>query len=802
VGLDIPGYMSDAKIDIAIGRASNSKLWRNQKWTWEDLSDKLLAEYKTTERFKEFIAANKQEQHKIKDVGGYVGGYLRQGRRKPQNVAHRQLITLDIDYAHSNFWRDFQMQFDNTAVLHGTHKHTEASPRYRLVMPLSRECSPDEYEATARAVAGVIGIDLFDNTGFQPERLMFWPSTSSDMVYYAVKQDGPWLDVDEILGQYVDWTDSSAWPMAESAIKEVREGAKKQQDPEEKKGIVGTFCRTYSITEAIETFLSEEYKPAGDGRFTYSKGSAAGGLVIYEDKFAYSHHGTDPVGSQLSNAFDLVRVHKFGHLDKGTPVNGRPQSYLAMTEHALADKGVKRTLAAERISGAHYDFADGLDPEEASSEPKNIEWATELEADAKGNYLATAGNISLILANDDHLKGAFKENRFDAKKYVVKSVPWRKVLKPEPLKNVDFSGVRNYIESVYGIAHVSKIDDSLLLEFDKSSFHPIEEFIEGLEWDGVERVDRLLVDYFGADDNIYTREAMRKMLVGAIARVLRPGIKFDLVLTLVGTRQGTGKSTFISKLGGEWFSDSFHTVNGKEAFEQLHGAWLIEIAELSGLRKSEVEAIKHFITKQEDIYRPAYGRIQEAYKRQCVFFATTNEKDFLRDPSGNRRFLPVNVKEHLIKKSVFSKEFDESIPQIWAEAKALHLAGEPLFLSKKAELIARGAQREHNQIDDREGLVLEYLDRLLPDNWEDLTVPERRNYLEDDLSPRDGYHRQQVCTAEIWCECLGKDRNDMDRYKTRDVNEILRGLEDWEPASLPKVIKPYGKQRYFQRKLF
>lgn len=174
----------DGELDIAIGLSARSKVWSNKKLKWSELVSRLGEENKTTETFKEFVSASKEDQLKIKDVGGYVGGYLRGGKRSPANVVHRQLMTLDLDFAHKDLWDDFTLQFDNAAVLHGTHKHSDASPRYRLIMPLSREVTADEYVAISRKIAGIIGIDLFDNSTFETNRLMFWPSTPKDMDYY------------------------------------------------------------------------------------------------------------------------------------------------------------------------------------------------------------------------------------------------------------------------------------------------------------------------------------------------------------------------------------------------------------------------------------------------------------------------------------------------------------------------------------------------------------------------------------------------------------------------------------------
>ena len=311
----------------------------------------------------------------------------------------------------------------------------------------------------------------------------------------------------------------------------------------------------------------------------------------------------------------------------------------------------------------------------------------------------------------------------------------------------------------------------------------------------------MLHDFFGAEQNIYTAEALRKMLVAAVARVYEPGKKFDLVLVLVGHSQGSGKSSFIKRIGKDWFSDTFLTVAGKEALEQIQGSWIIEMAELSGLKKAEVEAVKHFITKQEDTFRPAYTRTAETYYRQCVFFGTTNSKDFLRDPSGNRRFMPIDVHDvKLVDNPALAKflEDDDELDQMWAEAKHLYRQGETLYLSREAEEIARVEQANHSETDERRGLIENYLDFKLPEDWNDLNLLERREFLAD---PTKGGKSQKdfVCIAEIWCECLGKDRDSMSRYNTREVNDIMRSLPNWEPHNSTKNFSIYGKQKYYQR---
>ena len=786
----------DGVLEIATGYSANTKIWKNTKARWSKLVAKLSEATRTNETYIQFMRASKADQGKIKDVGGFVGGYLDKGLRRKSSVMYKQLVSLDIDFSHNDFWWDFTMLYGCAAVIHSTHKSSFDKPRHRLLIPLSREVTIEEYQAIARRIAGDLNIELFDQSTFEPERLMFWPSVSKDVEYYFEYQDGPWLDADYILSLYDDWHDTTEWPTAANSTDSILKDVKKQEDPEDKKGIVGTFCRAYGIESAIETFLSDVYEPAGDGRYTYKLGSTSAGLIIYDDKFAYSHHGTDPAGGRLCNAFDLVRIHKYGHLDTGKEKSDQDKaSFKAMEEFATKDNAVKHQIADEKFAEAKFDFATDL-PEDTEADDT---WIEQLEANTKGEYNNSATNINLIVQNDKYLKGAFKLNMFDAKRYILKSVPWRKIEAEEPMRDVDYSGVRNYIECVYGIVSSQKIDDALALDVEKHSFHPIQEYLNSLEWDGVPRVDTLLVDYFGATDNSYTRAAIRKTLCAAVTRVFHPGAKFDMVLVLVG-KQGTYKSTFVRKLGMDWFSDTFSTFQGKESFEQLRGAWLVEMAELSGLKKAEVETIKQFISKCDDMYRPAYGRTVETYKRQCVFFGTTNDSDFLHDPSGNRRFNPVNIDFDKATKSVRDDLTQDEVDQIWAEAYYLVKQGEKLYFDDEESELAKESQVEHSAIDERAGLAEKYLERLLPKDWDKKDLYDRRSWLDDPLAEAGSVQRDFVCTAEIWCECLGKDKNDMTRYNTKDINSLMASLPNWEFVSSTKNFPIYGKQRFYRRK--
>lgn len=800
----------DYKFDLAVAKTASSADWLNTESTWYDFVNKLRETHRTHETISEYLAMTKQEQATIKDVGGYVGGYLLGGKRKKKSVIRRQILTLDLDFANLEFWDNFTMLFGCAAVLHATHKHTNGAPRYRLLVPLDRAISAEEYQATSRMFASILNIELFDPTTFDINRLMFWPSSSSDGIYVFEEQEGDTLNVDSILSRYVDWKDISSWPQHSALKNKLKLTIDKQADPESKQGVIGAFCRTYDVNDAILTFLNSEYIPTNmPDRYTYTKGSTAAGLVLYENgKFAFSHHSTDPCSNMLCNSFDLVRIHKFGAHDIDSTLTGsKLPSFKMMEDFALEQSDVKKLMITEQLANAKYDFEAIAQLPETITEQKaneeleevNENWQEELEIDKSGRFTPSAANLNLIIRNDTVLRSRFKLNAFDNKRYIVSSLPWRFITEPELVKDVDYSGIRNYIDCIYGISNTLKIDDALALEFNKNQFHPIKAYLTNLEWDNIPRIDTLLIQCMGCEDSLYTREVIRKSLVAAVARVFEPGIKFDNVLVLCG-EEGAGKSTLFKKLGKEWFSDTFTTVQGKEAFEQLQGHWIIEMAELSGLRRAEVETVKHFIAKQEDSFRPAYGRTVESFKRQCVFFGTTNKFNFLQSADGNRRFWPVDICKANIKTWVWSDTFDELVDQIWAEAIHLYNAGEPLILSQEAEKLAVVSRIDHKDGDERAGIVEDYLDMLLPENWDTLNLEARRMYINSPENRAKGtVKRKYTCIAEIWCECLQKAKEDMSRYNTRDINDILKQIQGWDIKQSTKKFSIYGTQKYYER---
>lgn len=809
----IPKLTFDGSVGIATATSRTSVKWKNEELLWSDFVKRLSSTVRTKETLADYLKLPKSEQDEIKDVGGFVGGSLKGGRRKADSVAWRQVVTLDADFVKGDLWSVIEMMFDHAGLIYSTHKHLEDKPRVRFVFPLSRAVTAEEYVAVSKRIAADIGIDMFDDTTYQPHRLMYWPSTSIDGDYVFEVQDAEWLNPDEVLARYVDWRDPLEWPESSRQSQLQKKMADKQGDPTTKRGMVGAFCRAYSIDEAMETFLPGSYEPFGDSRYTYVDGSTAGGLILYDNgKFAYSHHGTDPVSGLLVNSFDLVRLHKFADLDDearvGTPVSRMP-SMLAMNELARGDDLVKTLLIEERLTSAAEDFGD--DDSEAqehyefvTADPEDKKWMTKLTIDRQGGIEETRTNLLLILQNDPHIKNKFALNEFSQRALVKSKLPWRDVKKNDYFNDFDEAGLRNYLENVYQISSPGKTQDALAQVFHQEKFHPIVQYLESLSWDKVERLDTLLIDTLGAEDSEFNRAITRKAFVAAVARVMRPGCKFDYMLTLVGA-QGLGKSSILAKMGGEWFSDSLTTVTGKEAYEQLQGAWIVEMGELSAARKADVESIKHFLTKRIDRFRVAYGKHVNDFPRQCIFVGTTNDVEFLRDQTGNRRFWVMPVGKQSVKRAWNTLTKDE-VNQLWAEAVHWFNENEPLYLSNELEETAREIQLGHSEMSTRIGQIEEYLESKVPENWIDMTIAERRVFLNGDFASEDTgtILRDRICALELWVELFEGNSKNFPALDRREINGILRNLKGWtryegSSTGTLRFGKEFGIQKAYLR---
>lgn len=789
----------DFSLNLATAPSRLSRRWKNRAWRWSELVARCLRETRTAESVAEYRTMARDTQSQVKDVGGFVAAYLAEGTRRRINVSYRTAVTLDIDFGRPGVWADFCNTFDCAALYYTTHKHTPEHPRMRLVIPAARQMSVEEYEPVARYFASRLGIELFDATTYDPSRLFYWPSASRDGVFEADVQDGEPFDVDEVLATYSNWRDVSEWPQAPSEVDIVRRSMRQAADPLTKQGIVGSFCRAYTIAEVIANFLPDVYAPTDKpDRYSFAQGSVAGGLVIYDDKFAYSHHATDPAGQQLCNAFDLVRLHRFANLDKegreyDTPT-ARP-SFKKMADFAAEDPAVRRLIVDERMAEVRDDFG-GINPDDDDGA-----WKEQLDCTSKGAPKSTIANMVLILENDPALKGHLFYDQLRESIGVRGGLPWDR--RATNWSNRDDANLRGYFEQVYSIQGKDRIKDAMDIVLTRHREHPIREYLNALKWDGVKRLDTMIIDYLGAEDNELTRAVTRVQMTGAVARVMRPGVKFDYCLILQGA-QGLGKSSLLNILGGEWYKDGVTTLEGKEGADQVRGQWLIELGELEGIRRSEITAVKQFISAQVDEYRPAYAVRKERFPRQCVFFGTTNEAIFLKDASGNRRFNIIALDGRLRRYGDnWRKQLAEDRDQLWAEAVEAWRAGEKLFLpTEMAEKMAERQQNFDDNADDPlRDVLLHFLEIRLPADWDIFDLSRRRAWLRDPDPLAGGtVRRPLVCPAEFICERMGRDLTDKDyKYLSRKVAAWLRDL-GWEgPVVSRHAANLYGRQRTFKR---
>lgn len=823
--------MTEKKFNIATGKSRFERVWHNEAVTWDWLREKFRNSVVTSETMSEYRAMSRDRQTAVKDVGGFVGGYLDSGKRSAGSVRNRSVMVLDYDSFSAEHLERIRTEADFAWLMHSTHKHREDAWRVRLVIPFSRSLTPDEYGAVARKIAQRMGTDGIDRSTFEPCRLMFWPSCPTDAPFLYEENDGDPLDVDAVLATYTDWRDMSEWPLlpeeeagmlvapgdsgtmrAASAMRDTgRYG--KQEDPLTKKGLVGTFCRTYGIAEAIARFLPDVYTQSRGNRYTHVGSSTSGGAWVLDDnRFLYSFHGTDPIQGRLVNSWDLVRLHKFGMEDArqkdDTRVDRLPSTKL-MEEFVMGDGAMKRAFMKERRAATAADY-DDIDLTDLDGErtPEQEEWDRACEGltfQKDGTLKTTIANAITVIDKEPRLAGKLRLNDFTGDIDVFGKLPWRRSSKT--WTNNDEACLRGFLDREFGMSGKEKISDALKNVANTHGYHPVRDYLNGLKWDGVKRLERLLTDVLGAADTRLNREIPKLIFKAACRRIFKPGEKFDYFVVLQGP-EGCGKSSLFSLMGGEWFSDSVVTIEGKEGMEAVQGAWIIEIGELIGVKKSAVESVKSFISREVDSYRPAYGTVKEKRPRQCVLVGTTNEELFLRGiTTGNRRQPVVEIRPELRKVKEEVREYVSTWrDQLWAEAMELHKEGTPLLLPRELDEEVRKVQDEHN-LDKTNPLFPEigrFLDFWLPDNWDVRTQEDRKAWLNGQNSPEEPSpgrrQREFVTVPEILQEMLDMKKTDREYMsKSREIGQYLNSLKGaWEMVGARRT-RIYGCQKMWQR---
>lgn len=811
---------NDRQITLSTVKSRFDEKCTIQTMLVSEFYNKLSTPIKIQETREQFLKLSKAARDRSKDVGGFIGGKMFNGIRKAGYVEYRDVVSLDMDSIPTGQTETVinrLYQLGVTFCAYSTRNHSPEAPRLRVVFPLDRAVTADEYEPISRKIAYIIQPEMtwFDRTTFDVSRIMYWPSICSDSQYVYHWADKLFASADGLLELYSDWRNFNEWPRCPSEDLNHAPNTR-QADPLEKKGAVGAFCKIYTIQSAIAKFLPDIYISAGENRYTYAKGSTTGGAVVYDNKFLYSHHATDPACGTLCNAFDLVRIHLFGKEDEtakaDTPTNRLP-SFLQMQAFALADEDVNMQIRIERAASVYEDFADisigessnGSSPEENLKEL--TAWLKLLKVDGNGVYVKSIENVMIALENDPQLKGRIYMNTFTQRPIAVAPLPWGlhksvKINTTFEWTDADDSGLLVYLEKLIGLRTKSTMANALEEYRAAHPFHPVQSYLSGLSWDGILRIETLFQTYLGAQDTAYVRAAAKMTLVAAVTRVFHPGTKFDTAIVFVG-EQGIGKSTFISTLAKfpDWYTDDIKAFD-KTAIENIQGIWIVELAELSAMKHSDLETTKSFISRTIDRTRLAYAKNAVALRRSCIFFGTSNPKEFLKDDTGERRFYPIDVGVVSTQKSIFL-DLPSEVDQVWAEAMYYYHEGKtPLVLPKEVIPIAVEAQKAHKVgvEDPIIGVIETFLERPIPQDWDSYTLDQRILYLADTATERTNLvPRKTVCAFEIWCECFGEKKERATTRELKKINRMLRTL-GWEKGEQQTMKMPlYGRQKYYEK---
>lgn len=766
--------------DIAIGNSRRDKTPKSYMWEWQEIVERLRNVTYGEHNTDVFQRMEKRQQVDAKDVGYFIGGNV--DKRK---VLYRQLLVLDIDYCDSETLPNLRAWLlGKSYVIHSTHSSTPENPRYRVVIPLNTVVKAEMHGAMMRILYDKFNLPL-DISTFDFNRIMFLPSIPKDAEYFFETETGEPLDVDGLLNEVDDWKDLSEVEVPKTL---------KVKDPLLKGGIVGAFCNRISIYEAMDTYLTDVWTKEPNGRYTIRDATTVGGGIIYEDKFLYSNHSSDKFLGRCHNAYDAVRLYKFGD---GKTGEGLMAAFC-------------KELGIEPDSGkAHKLTLDRMEDEEA----KAI-LLERLEVDTKGNIIKSLKNAELILRYDPELSNLFAYDMFSEMPVLKRTPPWRSydivpenedcknVIEYTEMEDVDESFLRLRFQELYNFDAKGDLTDALRITQYENKFHPIRDYLNSLVWDGVPRLERIFIDCFGVEDTLYTREVGLKFFVGAVRRVFYPASKMDYIPVLVSD-EGYQKSRFIRRMGKNWGSDTFYTFNGgKEAYEQLRGVWIMEIPELDGVQKRSSNSRKAFVTKKDDRYRAAYLKYTKTYKRQCVFIASSNDVVFLDDPNeGGRRWWGLMCRREHITIDVGSEEFLDLVDKYWAEAVYHFQQGVLPMLSPKAEEEATQMRQVHKSEDTELGALMDYLNMPVPLDWREQTVEEHVMYWRMDRIRWVGTPRDYICVGEVAREFFEYSRKELTTttHLSRKTAEAIRRTGLFKQQAYSKRFGSYGSCNAWER---
>lgn len=747
--------------------AAHSVKWKASKITWPE------------------IVRWAMEPASVKECGGYVLGAFRGNVRRTSELIQRDVLTLDADIDGAVL-PELVEALSVRSLVHDTFSSAPDQVKKRILLPLSRPVTGAEYEVLAEAVAQHLGIQRFDRTSFRPAQFMWKPATPQPSWYDFTATAGPDLDVETWIRRY------DATLAAESLTGPRRV---QKRDPATLGGVVGAFNRAYPDLNSLVAKYDLPYVEEAPDRWRYAESHSIAGMgpVRGAAGLYFSHHATDEAGGQTCSAFDLVRIHHFGHLDEGakpgTPIT-KLKSHVAMEQIALKDPDVMREQRKEALGDLEAEFSN-LDPTLLESGVSDA-WRQDLTLSKLNKVLPTPENKALIYKNDP----VFKLLAYNDMTYSVETrqpFPWDKKDRPSPeLARVDSDFIDLHLQRAYKLKlPLTEVEGMIRMGALVNRYNPLAEWLDSLEWDGEERLDTCLP---GVVDTPYTRLVARKALIGAVARALSPGCQMDFSLILTGS-EGVGKSRWIRHMAvrPEWTGE-LESLGNKDTSLTLAKKWIMVSDEVDAMKKAEFSQLKSFLTKTHDNFRIPYDTSVRMYPRHCVIWGTTNDPKFLRRQEGNRRFLIVECVE------LDGRCLDhEWVEQVWAEAVAAYRSGELTYMTSDEMSVASSAREEFTQDDPLLGKIITYVDMDVPFDWNAMSVANRAAWYAVDRHISDqGLTKQDVvCAQAILDEVIGV-RGLVKDWEVAQIVSALRNLPGWIDGGIQRT-PVYGPQHVFIR---
>lgn len=737
-----------------------------------------------------------------KNARSYLPGELRGHHRSGDNVIGRSVITLDLDGASAEGFTELLSYLDDVAVLwHTTFSHSPQKPSYRVLIPLDGMVTPDVYTRIVREIVRAVPQAAIDAASATPSQIMFTPAAKDESLYeYGSELNRP-------LASGALFQSAPDSPEGVVSLGRVR-----KKDPLTLKGIAGEFCKHYQdLDELIEVFKLPYERVGSRFRYIHADKSSAPGMSPLPDAplLYFSNHGSDPASGRAQNAFDLVRIHKFGALDAGYEgaVIHSPSS-LAMKNFLATHEGFRQRRAdaaydnVARPDAASIPLTASEDVSTLTQEPEPAHESEEDEEQGSGSLDWTSQlirhektlqvedrieNYDLIFMNDPIFKSLWWNVRGDYEAIMGEDYDLRDGSPPQ-VNNADVSGLKDHIERQYQIRRVTRqrVDDLLGRVRRERRIDPVKKYLQSLTWDGIPRLETCLP---GAEDTPYNRMVAKRALLGAVARAFKPGCKVDQSLILFGG-QGVGKTTWIERMA-RGYTASLGDIQNKDTLISASRSWIMVSDEGHALNNADFNELKDFLTRQRDVYRLPYDRSATEVPRRWVVWGTTNDPMMLRERDGNRRFLIVDVLEQMD----FDKYTPEYVDQVWAEAVALYQDGERPVLSPAEEVLAEQARKSHTMEDNLVATITEALESPVPVAWERMSLPERIQWLQDESMGMENKSvptasRSFITPAAVWVEIMRKGLPDM---SLRDQNRITAALVSLTRKGV--LVQEEGRQR-------